>query len=100
MSVVIKMDMPKSCGMCECSGTSVCREWMKVDRRDMGSKRADTCPILCELPEKHGRLIDADDFLKFLQALTDNGAPYESVIELLEKHETIIEAESENENSI
>lgn len=97
MSVVIKMDMPKSCGMCECSGTGVCREWMKVDRRDMGSKRAVSCPILCELPEKHGRLIDADDFLNFLKALTDNGASYQSVIELLEKSETIIEAEGKHD---
>ena len=31
------------------------------------------------------RLIDADNFKHFLQTLVDAGAPYESVIELLDK---------------
>lgn len=34
------------------------------------------------------RLIDADDFKKFMQALCKAGAPYESVVELLDKQPT------------
>lgn len=34
------------------------------------------------------RLIDADDFKKFMQALCNAGAPYESVVELLDKQST------------
>lgn len=35
------------------------------------------------------RLIDAEDFKKFLQALCDAGAPHEDVIGLLDKQPTI-----------
>ena len=34
------------------------------------------------------RLIDADDFKRFMQALCKAGAPYESVVELLDKQPT------------
>ena len=34
------------------------------------------------------RLIDADDFKKFMQVLCKAGSPYESVIELLDKQTT------------
>ena len=34
------------------------------------------------------RLIDADDFKKFIQALCKAGSPYESFIELLDKQTT------------
>ena len=34
------------------------------------------------------RLIDADDFKKFMQALCKAGSPYESFIELLDKQTT------------
>ena len=34
------------------------------------------------------RLIDADDFKKFMQALCNTGSPYESVVELLDKQST------------
>ena len=35
------------------------------------------------------RLIDADDFKKFIQALCKAGSPYESFIELLDKQTTV-----------
>lgn len=40
-----------------------------------------------------GRLIDADDFKKFLQALCKAGAPYEEVVQLLDKQPTAYDAE-------
>lgn len=39
------------------------------------------------------RLIDADDFKKFLQALCKSGAPYENVIQLLDKQPTAYDIE-------
>lgn len=39
------------------------------------------------------RLIDADDFKKFLQALCEAGAPYEEVVELLDKQPTAFDME-------
>ena len=67
MSILIKgMKMPKNCGECPFKGLSptgesmICDltlfnvpwEWIPFD-----------CPLI-ELPEKHGRLIDADALLK------------------------------------
>ena len=40
-----------------------------------------------------GRLIDADDFKKFLQALCKAGAPYSEVIQLLDRQETAYDVE-------
>ena len=46
MAVIITgMEMPESCGMCEASGTSVCRKWSSLKGYDVGSKRADGCPL-------------------------------------------------------
>ena len=39
------------------------------------------------------RLIDADDFKKFLQALCKAGAPYEGVVQLLDKQPTAFDTE-------
>lgn len=39
------------------------------------------------------RLIDADDFKKFLQALCEAGAPYEEVVQLLDKQPTAFDTE-------
>ena len=39
------------------------------------------------------RLIDADDFKKFMQALCKAGSPYESFIELLDKQNTAYDIE-------
>ena len=39
------------------------------------------------------RLIDADDFKKFLQALCRAGAPYEEVVQLLDNQPTAFDTE-------
>lgn len=61
MSVVVRMEMPKSC--------AECRERWLFARCSYytGSvlRRSDTCPIICALPEGHGRLVDIDR--KFLR---------------------------------
>ena len=64
---VVRMDideMPTACGPCELSCTAICKEWTKVDRKEIGRTKSPNCPILAILPEGHGRLVDADAFEK------------------------------------
>lgn len=77
MGVYIKdMEMPKHCDECRCicsrwngnemlwrCGLSVDPNYIFVDRRDL----YDECP-LTEVPEPHGRLIDADALADDLEA--------------------------------
>ena len=47
MSVIATgMDMPRSCGSCEASGTGVCKLWMKSSEiNGIGYNRHPDCPI-------------------------------------------------------
>ena len=58
MSIVVKgMEMPKNCTLCDSIGLNVaigCPVMTGINGR------ATDCPLV-ELPEKHGRLIDADE---------------------------------------
>lgn len=57
MSVIVKgMKMPKDCYYCDMSSFGTCNI---VSRNWDITKRPDWCPLV-ELPEKHGRLVDAD----------------------------------------
>lgn len=59
MSVIVKgMEMPKNCTGCPiCCG-------LHYQHRDEKGRRPD-CPLV-ELPEKHGRLVDADKLADLL----------------------------------
>ena len=54
---VVRMEMPKSCAECR-ERYLFCR-----CQKYTGSmiRRSENCPIICVLPEKHGRLVDADE---------------------------------------
>ena len=64
---VVRMEMPQSC--CECrlrqedydTGEEFC-PFTGVECLSIG--RQDNCPIICSLPEGHGRLVDADAVYK------------------------------------
>ncbi len=44
MSVIVTgIDIPKSCGECNASGTGVCRKWFDV--KEIGLKRSEHCPL-------------------------------------------------------
>lgn len=71
MSVVVRMEMPTSCEECPLVQTDE-NDWGDVMSRTCnliykgylldvpkGERRAD-CPIICSLPEWHGRLVDAE----------------------------------------
>lgn len=62
MSVVVRMEMPISCYDCEIrDGKAYCPI---CGATLVGYKRSrhENCPIICQLPEGHGRLVDADAY--------------------------------------
>lgn len=61
MALIIKADMPKGCGWdCDLWSEGLCAPLQKsVDEHTIDSD----CPIIGEIPDKHGRLIDADALL-------------------------------------
>ena len=79
MSVVVNMPMPENCSGCS----------MKVDPDNRQCVldghvfeetfdklfycRDKDCPIFCSLPEKHGRLVDADAFLEDVDKALNDG---------------------------
>lgn len=79
MSVVIRMAMPKSCKECQCEIYGCCGltgknvlldrkgdfKWLKQCNL-YPDKRPLFCPIICELPNTHGNLVDFDDVKKEL----------------------------------
>lgn len=97
MSVLIKgMDIPKSCLECMTSGlrTAIaCAEWTEISAGEREIYRSLSCPFV-ELPEKHGRLIDADE-LKTAFPTCDNSKPIlvASVRATINHMPTVIEEE-------
>ena len=68
MSVVVRMKMPKCCDDCDanydCCACGISGEfWFrnpKYKEFDSSKERLPNCPIICQLPEGHGRLGDLD----------------------------------------
>ena len=76
---VVRMEMPSGCERCPMCGTAsggngMYELWcMCGDIPANSQKRPEDCPIICQLPEVHGRLVDADDFIKHLFTEWQNG---------------------------
>lgn len=99
MSVIVKgMEMPKCCAFCELQHDGVCQMNTVESIDDIAyDGRPDWCPLV-ELPEKHGRLIDADE-LKTAFPRCDNNMDIKiaSVRATINHMPTIIEAEGVDE---
>lgn len=55
---VVRMEMPKNCYLCDFRGSwAFCPigKWPVVGYK---KQRHEDCPIICQLPEGHGRLVD------------------------------------------
>ena len=69
MSVVVRMEMPKACWSCglrfECKAANDFLTTKEVGCSVL-KVGMEGCLILCQLPEGHGRLIDADAMAKDL----------------------------------
>ena len=98
MSVLIKgMKMPKSCIKCSFCGLAgihmerlVCMFTGKSEVRELIDDRLPGCPVVA-LPEKHGRLIDADELVRIW-----TGAKfYGNIKPIVDARPTVIEAEGE-----
>ena len=64
MSVLIKgIDKPKGCYECKIWSLCFNNPPINVIRYTYG--KLDNCPIVAEIPTPHGRLIDADELLKY-----------------------------------
>lgn len=108
MSVLIKgMDIPESCGKCDFNVSSLyCkRTRSEIDRDYEHRERLSDCPISA-FPDKHGRLIDADALIKFVEdryEITWESDCYEGgikdacsdILEKIDTMPTVIEAEGE-----
>jgi len=71
MALIIKADMPKSClgeldGRNDCPWVGKCETFSKSHFNERVNKsweqRLDGCPLV-EIPDEHGRLVDADILL-------------------------------------
>ena len=102
MSVIVKgMKMPMCCGRCDFNVSSLyCnRTGSEIDRDYEYRERLSDCPI-SKLPDKHGRLVDADSFKEHLIACAENGRPLHrmytelgELIEAVDNIPNIVEAE-------
>jgi len=67
---VVRMEMPKCCWDCPCFDDYSDYPMCEISNEQRGynfpihEKRMPNCPIICQLPEGHGRLIDWDAFEK------------------------------------
>ena len=70
MSVVVRMEMPKN--RCPVRFSIAANGYCPIEDRsgcgfDVTKERPDWCPIICPLPEGHGRLADKDEMLKKIE---------------------------------
>ena len=103
---VVWMEMPKHCEYCPMcrlyreNGRVWCnaanrilkQEWKNPDWTELDIPKPDWCPIICSLPEGHGRLIDADKLKakKYHSDITNENAVAVAEIDWAE---TIVPAE-------
>ena len=106
MSVVVRgMRIPESCTKCifsykeesyepkegtyysvsTCKGDVISTNYYTNENKKYTYSRPDYCPLV-EIPEKHGRLIDADE-------LAETAEYYETVMDIGHYAKTVIEAE-------
>ena len=110
MSVIVKgMEMPECCDVCRFSDWSNLNQTASCKLKEYEpcfanfsveyrSKRADFCPLVA-LPDHHGRLVDADEMLKRLQAWNTSDrmdkALYNFALVRIMEQPTIVESEGE-----
>ena len=102
MSVIFDMKMPVSCDVCDLVEEVLDHIYCKVTGENVDDYiacRDRDCPIIADLPEHHGRLIDAEALIKSLEVdpVECPGCPEPEYLrelkELLEGAPTIIKAE-------
>ena len=70
---VVQMEMPESCDVCPCLDDCGDYPRCRISEEQRGynfpirEKRMPNCPIICQLPEGHGQLVDKDEMLKKIE---------------------------------
>ena len=62
--VIVRMEMPLSCAVCRCHADGWCYLLSIQPSECTYDSRPSWCPIIGELPEQHGELIDMRELLK------------------------------------
>lgn len=99
MGVIIKdMEMPENCAKCKL-GEYEDMEWFSCPfledsyRHNAEFGRLDECPIVAYIPDRHGRLIDADELKKTFDIVPTGRITRASVRTTINHVATIVEAE-------
>lgn len=113
---VVRMTLPKGCVWRDDKGhIKICPLYWEDEGRCQGKdgkeapwydgKRPDWCPIICQLPEGHGRLADKDLLMRDLDFLNTFGTPddgkelsYEDILVTIDDFPTIVPAAPKEEN--
>ena len=101
MSVLIKMDMPKSCSECPCEYDSFrCNvtgtKFWDIEDFDVFTQRLPNCPLV-EIKIPHGRLIDAEQLKRDNPRHMEADVPYVTEVtveEIIDDAPTVVEAEN------
>lgn len=111
---VVRMEMPDKCA--NCLAWCICgtlhkymldidcdSDWtyddLLVITDETGFVKPDDCPIVCALPENHGRLVDADALHKIAWPVKDHTGRIEECVQIrdLYKAPTIVPEEERRE---
>ena len=99
---VIRMEMPENCGMCPCLDDYGDYPRCRISGEQRGytfptrEKRMPNCPIICQLPGGHGRLVDVTkiDFVMFTNEDSTFRCGWNNGVRSVMQHaETIVPAE-------
>ena len=96
--VVVRMEMPEDCFECPFGIIDDTEDgvWCNALAQQSSGRRED-CPIVCQLPEGHGRLVDADALRidHFVTSTTTNTPLHRYVsMEQIEAAPTIVPADT------
>ena len=96
MALIIKGDMPKDCFCCdELISTTLCPISLQEPFFCCNGERPSDCPVIGEIPDNHGRLVDADELKK---ELLEHGHPdtrewyYAEVDQFIDECPTVVGA--------
>lgn len=100
---VVRMEMPENCECCPMVYTADVPgyHWCAALEQEVeqGLSRPKECPIICQLPKGHGRLVDADDCIKHLFTELVKGeisnSEWCNIRQCMNEETTIVPAEAE-----
>ena len=99
---VVRMEMPKGCWDCPCVNGEYgyCQADKEERQIEDPNERPSWCPIICQLPEGHGRLGDLDELAKMADAARIEAMqkgfdtnPYWLLGDIIAQAKTIVPAE-------